>query len=125
MASVNFRGIYLSRVTDLSDVLRLNATVGLSEARSIPGSFRRGANGRTRLIRRAGLDRSMSVSIGRADRTVRAVLEQWAGELLLLRDGRGRKVYGSYLSPQFAEKPGLPFTAISLTFVELSYDESV
>lgn len=125
MASVSLRGVYLAPVAAPSDLLRLNASVELSEVRSLPGGFRRGANGRTRLIRRAGSDRQLQVSVRRADRATRERIKDWSGLLLLLRDGRGRKVYGSYLDPKFSERPGLPVTDITLTFVELSFDEAV
>ena len=125
MATVTLSGVYLASVTDLSDVLRLNAGVELSDAPAARVEARRYSAGRVRMVSRPGQDRALSVSARRVDRTTREQIEAWTGLLLLLRDGRGRKAYGFYNAPTFREQPGLAYSDVSLTFVQVSHDEAV
>lgn len=125
MATVTLRGIYLAPIADLTDVLHLNAGVELSDGPDARAEGRRYAGGRVRLIGRVGKDRGLAVRARRIDRATREQLDEWAGVPLLLRDGRGRKVYGFYSAPQFTEQPGLPVCDVALTFVEISHDEAV
>lgn len=125
MASVTLQGIYLAPVSDLSNVLHLNAGAGLSESSNARAEARAYAAGRIRRVKRVGKDRTLALTARRIDRTTREQLDSWAGELLLLRDGRGRKVYGFYAQPQFAEQPGLPVCDVSLAFVQVTHDEAV
>lgn len=125
MASVTLLGVYLAPVADLTTQLHLNAGVELSDAPHSRVEARSYSAGRVRMITRPGQDRSLTVSVRRIDRATREQLEAWTGVLLLLRDGRGRKVYGFYATPAFAEQPGEPISAASLTFVQITHDESV
>ena len=125
MASVQLQGVYLARVADLSTTLRLNAGVEIASAETVRGGFRNYAGGRVRLITMPGRDRRVTVSARRIDRATREQLTAWAGQLLLLRDGRGRKMYGAFLEPSFTEQQGLPFCSAALTFVEVTRSEAV
>ncbi len=120
MASVMLSGVYLAPVSDLADVLVLNAAVSLAGASGVRGEIRTYAGGVTRLITRAGSVKTATVEVKRASRTTREQLAEWAGVLLLLRDGRGRCIYGSFLSVDEGENAGLPVCDLSLTFTEIT-----
>ena len=120
MASVTLYGVWLAPVSDLTDTLVLNGGTTAAGTVGVQGDFRRYAGGRVRLIRQAGQDESVAVSVSHVSRTTREQLNAWAGETLLLRDGRGRLVFGTYLAVDATENPGLPYCDLSLTFTEIT-----
>jgi hypothetical protein len=125
MASITLQGVYLAPVTDLSDTLRINAGAQVSESPDARAEGRRYSAGRVRMVKRVGKDRQVPLSFRRIDRATREQLDEWSGTLLLLRDGRGRKLYGFYSTVSFQEQPGLAFCDASLTFTRVTHDEAV
>lgn len=124
MATVTLRGVYLARVSNLADLLVLNAGVTVAGVESKRGEFRTYAGGRVRLITKAGRGRTVQVSAAHTDRPTRERLNAWAGELLLLRDGRGRKMYGSYLELAAADQPGPGLCTVTFAFVAVDLPEA-
>jgi len=120
MTMIVLTGVYLAPVSDLSDILVLNAALELSGVSGVMGEFRPYAGGVWKLIRRTGRIKGASVSVTRASRVTREQLALWAGETLLLRDGRGRCLYGSFLSVDEGENTGLPFCDLSFAFNEIT-----
>jgi hypothetical protein len=123
MASVTFRTLWLSPADDLA----AGRSFRLHDMRpvlTIPGEYRRYANGRTRLIKRAGQLRQEEVLLKHLDQASVQQLESWAGELLLMRDPRGGRLWGSYLEVSPAPRP-IGTADVTLTFVEVTHDEAV
>lgn len=122
MAVLTLSGVHIARVADLSTVVRLNAGVELEQSGGRMVRRVSGANGRQRSIRRPGRAISLSVTAPRIDRTTRETLEAWEGDTCLLRDGRGRVVFGFYAEPDFEELPGPPLCDVQLLFQSLTVD---
>ena len=89
----------------------------------VPGQFRRYAGGRVRLIRQVGVSRGVSADY-RVDAAGLTLLQQWASQLVLYRDGLGTKQWGSYLSASPSPGPDGRHFTVPIEFVELTYDES-
>lgn len=125
MSQLNLQGVFLHRVAEPAVFVRLNAGVTVAGSNTVRGEFRTYAAGRVRLVTRPGRSRMVEVAARRVDRPTRETLDDWAGQLLLLRDGRGRKVYGSYLEAAVVEQPGQAFCDLSFEFVGVDYVEPV
>jgi hypothetical protein len=125
MTQITLSGVYLAPVSDLSDLLILNAGVKLTGASGVVGEFRRYAGGVTRLIQRTGGTKTATVTATRVSRTTREKLAGWVGVTLLLRDGRGRCIYGSFLSIDEGENPGPAYCDVSFAFNEITTSEVV
>jgi hypothetical protein len=125
MSHVDLTGVYIAPVSSLSTLTILNAGVTLSEGYGVPGDFRRYAGGRMRLVTRVGSSTSVSVAITHADRTTREALAALAGQTILLRDGRGRAIYGSFLALDVQESQGLPYCDLAFTLNEITTDVEV
>lgn len=125
MAAVTLQGLYLAPVTDLSLILRLNASLDLADDIDSRVEFVSFAQGRIRMVTRPGESRVLPIQVGRIDRATREELHARSGVLQLLRDGRGRKVYGAYGTPRFTESRGPAYSSVTLQFVQVSHDESV
>jgi hypothetical protein len=122
VAAVHLAGVYLARIADLGTVLRLNRGVALEEGGGRRARQSVGANGRLRLIRRPGVNRPLTVKASRVDRRTRELLYVWEAQEALLRDGRGRVVFGFYVEPDIVELPGLPVCDVTLRFQPLSVE---
>lgn len=126
MAYVTLQGVYLAPVDDYSLQTVLNAGVQpLSDRSGVLGEFRRFDGGRVRLITQAGSERGLAVAVSYANRTTRELLDTWKGKTLLLRDGRGRLVFGSFLTLEVTEQVGLPYCDIAFEFVEITTSSEV
>lgn len=125
MASVKLRAIWFNRVADPTDFLALRFVTGFSRSPEKPGEIRRGAGGRVRLFTRAGWAVSWSLSFQAVAPQQKRWLEDHAGELLCVRDDRGHKVFGSYLSVDVEEHRYNHEADVSLTFTELTHSEAV
>jgi hypothetical protein len=125
MASIQLYGVWIAPADDLGDQLVLNAAVSLTGSKARAGEVRTYADGRQRLILGAAAPAGASVSAARVDRTTREWLDSHIGDLMLLRDGRGRLLWGSYLALDAEEQPGLPYSSLSFDFLEVSHSVEV
>ena len=125
MAEVALQGLYLAPLSDYTEQIVLNAGVTLSESGGPRGEVRIYAGGRLRRVTRAGRPKSTPVRIAYTDRATRETLESWEGVTLMLRDGRGRLIFGSFLPLAVEEVPGLPYCHLSFTFDALTHSVEV
>jgi len=91
------------------------------------GEFRPYAGGRIRVITSARKTATFPLTMQLLSDAEVALLESWQGQVVLLRDGAGRRVYGSYLAgevEEFYDAAGT-LSNMALTFTELTYLESV
>ena len=126
MARVDLGAIFLNDMADPSDFLRLVYVRSFSKKHGAVGEVRRFAGGRTRLIRRAGRDVSWQLTFGTTTPDQKAWLVEHAGRLLCIRDDRGGKVFGTYLSVPWDERTwSMDAENVQLDFVELTHSEEV
>lgn len=121
MAGITLDRLYLHRADDLATYLAFY-TSGRGDQRSLDGEVRAYANGRNRIITRAGTARSLPVTVRQATDADLDTLEEWRGELLMLRDHRGRLVYGTYFTLAVADYKDRSGYDVSLEFVESTHD---
>lgn len=98
MATVTLETLWLNDAADLSDYLAFPYMSKLNVQTSQSGEVRRGASGRLRAFSRAGRSREFTVDLPNLTRTEVEWLEEHIGRTLLVRDDRGRKMYGVYFT---------------------------
>ena len=124
MASVALTDLWLHDASDLSDSVTLwlaDEKASVSQA----GAVRRYANGRLRAVTRVGQRESVQVTVHLSDRTQLDQLRDWCGSLLMLRDKRGRKLWGSYFDLDVTELVPSTFVSVAFTFHQTTYSEAV
>lgn len=126
MASVTLEDAWFHLASDLSDSIRMDLT-GESDDTARPVDVRRYAGGRVRAIVRPAAKKQLSLTFELADRADYDQLLAWAGETVMYRDTRGRKVFGVYGVVSGVELPGVgdDVLNVTLSFSEVSVSEEV
>lgn len=125
MATVTLTTVWLNLALDPTVYVSLPTLDGLSVERAQDGEVRVLANGRRRLVRRAGVGRSASLEVRAATRAEVDWLEDHVGDLVCVRDDRGRKFFGAYLVVEADEIRGNDFADVTLALSEVSHSEAV
>jgi hypothetical protein len=126
MATVQLRTLWLNLASDPSQAMSFPYMSALTWSKEQPGEVRRYANGRTRIIRRAGQTRTAEVTLTGCNREQIDWLEEHVGDLVCVRDDRGRKVFGAYLIVPVAEAQHRRDRGdVSLSLAEVSFSEAV
>lgn len=124
--TLNLQTVWLNLASDLTDMVSFPSMASLSFAKAAQPEVRRLAGGRHRLLRRVGDVRTFSLSLPGIDRDQVAWLEGHVGDVVCVRDDRGRKVYGTYTQVEVQEYSTRPdLAAASLTLVEVHHAEAV
>lgn len=126
MATVDLRTLWLNLASDPSQAASFPYMSALTWTKEQPGEVRRYANGRLRVVRRAGKPKSADVALPGCDRAQVDWLEEHVGRVVCVRDDRGRKVFGVYLAVAVTEL-SLPRgrADVSLSLAEVTYSEVV
>lgn len=127
MASVSLGALWFHDVSDLSDFVTVEVAE-LVERPNTESPIRRYANGVLRLIQVAGLRRAYSVFCPLVARATADQLREWTGQVLMLRDPLGRKMFGRFEEAMFRELPMIDTETVfevELTFDEVTHSEEV
>lgn len=93
---------------------------------SIEGRVGTYSGGRRRAITQEGVAATWQITLVQVSYTDTETLRSWMGETVLVRDNRGRKVYGVVLAvPRAPWKELLDTYDVALTVQTVSYDENV
>jgi len=98
-----------------------------SHHKETDGEFRPYAGGRIRVITSARKTATFPLTMQLLSDDDVALLESWQGQVVLLRDGAGRRVYGSYLAgdcEEFYDAAGT-LSNMALTFTAVTFNEAV
>lgn len=125
MASITLSAVWLNLASDLSDCVELDTMTGLTSTPQNTGTIRRYASGRTRAVIPAGVPNQFAVTAQAVPRSTIVWLESHTGQLMLIRDDRGRKFYGTCFQPATAEHQYDQDGDVTVTFTEISYSEAV
>ena len=125
MASVSLSELWIHDGDDLSDFVQTFGFASEDETDAVAGEVRTYANGRRRIVRRAGTATSLSVTFPSTDRTTIDWLRAHKGNTLMLRDPYGRKVWGTFFSLSVPEKGSAQLPDASFTFESTSASEEV
>ena len=90
-----------------------------------PGEVRTYAGGRLRLVTTAGVARTATVTLPECSRDQINWLQTYVGNTVLIRDDRGRKIWGTYLKPRVSENQHNGSGDVSLVINEITYTEAV
>lgn len=125
MASVQLDAVVLALATNLADLVVLDVT-SLKDTDDPNGEVRGYASGRQRNITRPGGRRVVSFTGDVVqDRDTLDKLQSWSRHLVLLRDPRGRKVYGRLSGVDVTENIAVDVAEISATVTQVTVSELV
>lgn len=126
MTTISLDHVWINLSADPSVYQEFPNMAELSVTSSTAGEVRQYAGGRRRIVRRAGRARSVSLTIPYCDRARIEWLEENAGELVCVRDDRGRKIWGVFFEVAVQEHEFDPdYGAVSLEIAESSHVEEV
>lgn len=124
MASVTLTSIWLQNVADLTTALQLHST-SLVETNSQDGTVRPYANGRQRTVTTASKPRSVALSFTLVSAADAATLKSWAGQLVLVRDPFGLRMWGSFFTLARNQQVAPNVNDLSVTFTEVTHSDAV
>ena len=125
-ASITLKTVWMNLQTELTTPRNFPAMSSLKPTVKQPGEVRTYAGGRLRLITRAGIARSYVLTLPACSRDQITWLETNAGQLMCVRDDRGRKIRAAYFEVPVDEIPTDPTLGdIVLTLSEVTFSEAV
>lgn len=125
MATVLLETLWLNDAADLTDSMTFPSMKALGASPQTPGEVRLYANGRLRAVNRSGRQQQLAVQLPACSREQVTWIEGHAGRLLLVRDDRSRKFYGTYYNPSIDEHGYDDNADVSLSLVEITHSEAV
>lgn len=96
---------------------------GRSHQRSGEGETRRMAGGRFRAVGTLGVRRTQVFAIRDLSLTDVETLESWIGQTVLVRDYKGRRMFGVYWSVPTQDKSSLDYYDVQIEVTEVTYQE--
>ena len=111
-----------------SDPTQYRSFPGMSSLRvttSPLGGVRIYANGRTRIVLRAGVPRTLVLTLPECSRDQISWLETNAGQLMLVRDHAGRKIWAAYFQMPVDENRYNTSGLVTLTLDEVTHSEVI
>lgn len=102
MAAVDLTELWIHDAADLSDATRVRVSAA-SESTVIAGEVRRRAGGRRQLVTRPGADTQLTVTTAYVSRDVVDAIRARIGQRVMVRDDRGRVMWGAYLAVNIVE----------------------
>lgn len=126
MTTITLTTVWINVASDPSDYRSFPLMSELNVTSTQPGDVRQLASGRARLVLRAGgVKRTVTAALPALDRDDVEWLEDRAGQLLCVRDDRGRKIWATFFAAPVDENQGLTTADVTLTLVEISHEEAV
>lgn len=119
--------ILFNTAADLTDYMAFDMAPQIQASQSKDARISTLANGRERLLVRAGSRQAAGLRFEFCTREQVEWIEAHEAVLLCYRDHLGRKFYGMFISPQIDEDvwPGTDRANISLSFREVTHSEAV
>lgn len=124
MASVSLTAVWIQNAQDLTTAVQAQAT-SIVETPQVAGNVRAYANGRQRTVSSASKPRQVAFTFTLMSAADAATLAAWNGQLVLVRDAFGLKVWGSYFQTQRTQQPAPNVNDVTLTVTEVTHSESV
>lgn len=125
MATVDLDVVWVNPLDDLSAGLQLDAVTGLSGDDGTDGQVQVYAGGRKRLVSGIGRAGTRRLQLGLVDQATVDALVALAGRTVLLRDPRGRRVWGAWFAVPWTDRIITGDMDVSLDFTEVTVDEEV
>lgn len=125
MAAVSLGTLFIGDAANLADQIMFPFMSQLAVTAEVSGENRRYANGRIRSVSRSGKVEIAAVALPACTRAQVQWLEDHLGRTVLVRDDRGRKLYGNYRSLNISEHAYNKEADVTLTVSSVSYSEVV
>lgn len=120
---VEFRTIHFQRAEDLSEGIELR-WLDIDESATIDGQIEHFAGGRSEIVIGETDVVAERIVLPWVDRTSLRWLKRHRGELLLMRDSRGRKIWGTFFALSASEHRQVDrLRTVVLTFEHATYTE--
>jgi hypothetical protein len=123
MASVTLKRVWINLV-DTGDAVVAASSDRMRE-RGIKGEKRQYAGGRYRSVYEIGKTGSFSFVLRDVSDADVETLDTWLGQLVQLRDHRGKKLFGWFTSMSIKERKTDNYNDVSIAIDELTYNEAV
>ena len=124
--SVTIPALTVSLKSDLTNYQVFSLMSDLQTLDNQPGEVRVYAGGRKRLILRPGLAKSFNLNLPACTRSQINWLKQYVGQMVLVRDDRGNKVYCAYFAVPVTEWSAETDTGdVTLALSEVTNSEAV
>lgn len=123
MASVLLDRVILTDAADLSDSIAFYSD-DRGDSRTRDGAFKTYAGGRVRLVTTPTRTRTLTLRAVDVTPAQVAWLDEHTGTTVLLRDKKGRRVWGSYLSVSEVDRLAQTKQDVALTFVQTTYSDA-
>ena len=124
-ASVTLSTVWINLASTLSNYQSFPLMSALEVDTNQPGEVRTYAGGRLRLVTTAGVARTATLTLPECSRDQINWLQSVVGQTVLVRDDRGRKIWGTFLSPKVSENQYNTTGDVTLTINEITYVEAV
>lgn len=95
-----------------------------THGREREGEVRRLAGGRFRGIGTLGVRRTQQFTLRDVEQADLDLLESWIGQTVLVRDKRGRRMFGVYWEVSYNDRMSKYFD-VGINLIEVSYEEGV
>jgi hypothetical protein len=124
-ASVTLSTVWINLASTLSNYQSFDQMSALQVDTNQPGEVRTYAGGRLRLVTTAGVARTATITIQEATRDQINWLQTYVGQTVLVRDDRGRKIWGTFLTPKVTENQHNGNGDVTIVVNEITYVEAV
>jgi hypothetical protein len=126
MSTVVLGAVFFNSAANPSDTMGFPEVIGLGFTKTQAGDVRALANGRLRMVTSSAKRQSYDLELELLTRTQIDWLVAHVGQLLCVRDDRGRKVFGTYFGVRVDEIVArADYGNASLQFTEVTYTEAV
>ena len=126
MAFVTLTHLWIHLDSDRSQYVRFDGFTTEGETSERLGRLWEGAGGNSRIIRRPNKRVTLNLAFPSVPREDALQVKSWEGEVVLLRDPRGRKMWGTFFAVTIDERHGPLNPNVSFTFQQLTkYREAV
>lgn len=124
MASVVLDRAWLSLASDPSVTVSF-FTSDREDSRASQGEVRRYANGRLRVVARAGSAQTLQVTARNLTAAQVSQIDAWRGRVVLFRDVWGRKLYGAFFTMAVADYTDRSGQDVSFALSQVTFSEAV
>lgn len=125
MSSVTFEDIYIYVESDMSDYQQFTYYQPVREWFDNDGTVRRYAGGRVRSVTRAGKFRKVYVELAWVTREQLEWLVDNVGVLMMLKDNKGRVVFGVYSQVNILDQRVFDEAIVSIVLDEVTHSVEV
>lgn len=124
MASVKLARTWVNLVST-GEAVSAYTGRGRSRSTSKDGDVRKLAGGRYRGVSSRGTKRTQAFMLRDVSPFDITTLEQWIDQTVLIRDNRGRRMFGIFYAVEYSDKMNPQYYDVTLNITEVSFEEGV